>query len=173
MELVGVPYAGHPCGSALNQLYPLRGLLREMATGEPDIAAIKARLSVKAGDGSGMLGDDPAQLPGFIARCKADIRAIQPVTMTNAIFLATIAKQNGVSAKALAAQLKDLCTIATDPEFSWANDRKMRTQCLRKLCVMLHKAGEIAYAEDVIARFLPPWMADRLRADLAPRKAKP
>lgn len=159
MTLIGVPQSGHPCGPLLNKIYPLKKILREVASGEPDVTAIrKAMLQVDIA-GTPQDPSDDHWLTGALDRTtdpSADPSMVDPKFL---VILARSAHENPEALGEGTQRLDRLIDLLRDPRITWAQMAKRRDLALRFCCMTLIKLGHRRRAQALAMDALPPVMA--------------
>lgn len=159
LTLIGVPQSGHPSGPVLNKIYPLKTLLREVAIGEPDVAAI--RKALREIDIYG-IPQEPSEGHWFGPTLdKATATSADPSKMEPNL-LATLARAALSEPEVLGEgteRLDRLIALIRDPRIPWANMVARRDMALRMCCTMLVRLGQRPRAQALAREALPPAMA--------------
>ncbi|NBZ86549.1 hypothetical protein [Stagnihabitans tardus] len=156
LTLIGVPGSGHPSGPLLNKVYPLKTILREVITGEPDLAAIRKVMHALDLAATPTEGDwfrpmlDKVTAPSF------DLATVAPGLLSR---LARACLEEPEVLGEGTERLERFIGVVLDPRMDWGDEVLRRSATLRMCCTMLMRRGQRARARALAEEHLPPDMA--------------
>lgn len=161
-DLLDVRHAGHPCGIALNRIYPLRRLLADAVADQVQVAALRGLMLQEIPKLQEAIAADPDRVSAFHDLCRADLTQIRPTSMVNAAALARgLPQRLGPDPATRKARLAELVAWIGDPAMNWAPDPPKRLMAAQYLAEAAQQAGLADLAAACARAHLPPAQAAR------------